>query len=211
MRITKYAHACFTVEDNGEVLVVDPGHWTTNFVVPENVVGVIITHEHADHLNKDLLKAIRDKNPKAAFYAHEDVAAQLEEFEAQPVVANEGMKAGAFELEFFGGKHAAIKSDWPQIANLGVLINGHLYYPGDSFSVPEGRQVEILALPVAAPWMKFSEAADFLTAIKPKIVFPTHDVILSDAGKSLADSMVGGVAESVGAKYQRIDDSPLEA
>ena len=48
MRITKYGHACVRIEQDGRVLVVDPGVWTE----PEAVTGadaVLITHEHADH------------------------------------------------------------------------------------------------------------------------------------------------------------------
>ena len=56
MKLTKYEHACFTVEDtSGNVLVVDPGSFSKNFVVPNNVVGIVITHEHADHFNTDIL------------------------------------------------------------------------------------------------------------------------------------------------------------
>ncbi len=209
MKITKYEHACFVVEENGESLVVDPGGWTTDLVIPDNVVGVIITHEHADHLNKDYLKVITDGNPDATVIAHERIISQVSEFRSKPVVANEGLKVGHFELEFFGGQHATIADSIPLVPNLGVLINGRLYYPGDSFALPTDRQVEVLALPVAAPWMKISEAMDFLTNVKPKLVFPTHDAILSDTGKALADRLMPPIAEKAGAEYRRLH-KPLE-
>lgn len=209
MKITKYEHACFVVEENGESLVVDPGGWTTDLVIPDNVVGVIITHEHADHLNKDYLKVITDGNPDATVIAHERIISQVSEFRSKPVVANEGLKVGHFELEFFGGQHATIADSIPLVPNLGVLINGRLYYPGDSFALPTDRQVEVLALPVAAPWMKISEAMDFLTNVKPKLVFPTHDAILSDTGKALADRLMPPIAEKADAEYRRLH-KPLE-
>lgn len=211
MKITKYEHACFVVEQDGDALVVDPGNWTTNLVVPDNVVAVVITHEHPDHVDTNHLHAIVAKNPNAVVVAPESVVAQLHDFKTQAVVANEGIKIGHFELEFFGGQHATIAANMPAIANLGVLINGTLYYPGDSFALPEDRQVALLALPVSAPWMKFSEAAEFAAALRPAKMFPTHDAILSPAGKSLADTMFGRVADSIASQYQRIDDTPLEA
>jgi len=42
--------------------------------------------------------------------------------------------------------------------------------------------VEILALPVAGPWMKISEAIDYALEIKPKVVFPVHDGALKILG-----------------------------
>lgn len=208
MKITKYEHACFVVEDSDQSLVVDPGGFTTDFVAPDNVVGIVITHEHADHLDETHLKAILQKNPGAVIVAHPDVTAQLDGLKTHDALPNEGFKVGSFELEFFGGKHAVIFPDTPPISNLGVMINGRIYYPGDSFTLPE-RPVEILALPVAAPWLKIGETMEFLTAVKPKLAFPTHDAILSDVGKSLPDRMLPSVAQKVGAEYRRLRE-PLE-
>lgn len=211
MKITKFEHACFVVEHEGTVLIVDPGGWTTNLVIPDNVAAIVITHAHPDHIDPKLLTAITEKNPDAVIIADNSVTNQLVDFKTQTIVANEGVKAGNFELEFFGGQHATISPDIPVIANLGVLINGTVYYPGDSFALPDDRHVAVLALPVSAPWMKFSEAAEFATKLRPAKMFPTHDAILSPAGKSLADTMFGRVAGSIASQYQRIDDTPLEA
>jgi hypothetical protein len=54
--------------------------------------------------------------------------------------------------------------------------------------------------------MKISEAFDFLTAIKPRLAFPTHDAIASQAGKDLADTMTPPFATKVGATYQRLHE-----
>ncbi len=208
MKITKFEHACFVVEQDGKSLIVDPGGYTTDLVIPDNVVAVVITHNHTDHYNDDHLRQIASKNPDAVIVGLAEVTSQFGDLKTQPVVANEGIKIGEFELEFFGGQHAVIIDGIPVIGNLGVMINSRLYYPGDSFSVPD-KPVEILALPVAAPWMKFSESIEFLRSVKPKLAFPTHDAILSTDGKNLPDMMTPRFAEKIGTEYKRLVE-PLE-
>jgi L-ascorbate metabolism protein UlaG (beta-lactamase superfamily) len=209
MKLTKYEHACFTVEKDGKLLVVDPGGWTTDLGAPENVVAIVITHEHPDHFDVNALGAIISHNPDATIYAHENITRQFgDTLPNNAVVAGEGIEVGPFRLEFYGGEHAVIHPSMPVAPNLGVMVNGTLYYPGDSFVQPD-RTVDTLALPVAAPWLKISETFDFLSAVKPHLAFPTHDVILSKIGQGLADRMVSGVADTAGITYQRLTD-PIE-
>lgn len=210
MKITKFGHACFIVEQDGESLIVDPGEYSLDLVIPENVVGIVVTHEHADHVSKEILQSIVDRNPQASIFAHQDVIAKLDGLSTQVAEAGDKLAVGNFSLEFFGGQHAIIAKEWPIFANLGVMINGKLYYPGDSFTVPD-KNVELLALPISAPWLKISESMDFLRTVRPKFAFPTHDAILSDIGKAMIDRMMSTTAQNVGTTYQRIDDTPLEA
>ncbi len=91
-----------------------------------------------------------------------------------------------------------------------MLIDEHLYYPGDSFAIPEGVQIKELALPASAPWLKISEAMNFLAQIKPEFTFPTHDAILSDDGKQLVDRLLGSVASGQNTQYKRLDGQTIE-
>lgn len=209
MKLTKYEHACFTLEKAGKLLIVDPGAYTTDLGAPENVVAIVVTHNHADHFDPNALGAIIAHNPDAVIYAPHDVTEQLgETLPNQAVSAGEHLDATPFSLEFFGGKHATIHPDLPHPINLGVMIDDRLYYPGDSYTNP-AKPVEILALPTAAPWMKMEEAFDFLMEIKPRLAFPTHDALSSDIGKSMPDNMMPMFAEKVGATYQRLTE-PLD-
>lgn len=203
MKLTKYSHACLVLEKDGQSLVIDPGIWSTDFVVPENVVGVVVTHEHQDHCDAEKLQSIVEKNPEAVIYAHQAVVDKLDNLPTQSVESSKIVHVGDFELEFCGGEHAVIHGSWPRFANLGVMVDEVFYYPGDSFTPPPS-QVAVLALPASAPWMKFSEAMDFLVSVKPERAFPTHDAILSETGQALADSMFGQVAEQTGTSYARI-------
>lgn len=203
MNITKYNHACLVIEKGGQRLVIDPGVWSDDFVAPENVAGIIITHEHPDHLDIEKLEAITELSPSAIVYAHPDVVAKIEGHASRAVRADEVLKIDDFTLRFTGGQHAAIHSSYPTVANLGVVIDDALYYPGDSFSLPDAT-IHTLALPVAAPWLKISEVMNFLDTVKPIKVFPTHDAILSQTGQELVDRMLSTAAKQTGARYERL-------
>lgn len=211
MKLTKFQHACFVIEKDGANLVVDPGEYSRDFIVPHNVVAVVITHEHADHLSEKHMQDILQANPKATIIAHESIVGRYTNYAA--LAAKPGVEpiaVGPFALRFFGGTHLPVSETAQMPPNLGVLIDDALYYPGDSFVVPEGIQVNTLALPASAPWMKMSDAMSFLTQIKPSLAFPTHDAILSDDGKGLADFWLGGVAAAQNTLYKRLDGSTIE-
>lgn len=193
------------VELDDQTLILDPGVFTTNLAIPSTVVAVVITHQHQDHLSNDHLETIVAQNPKVVFIGHQDVMSQVQHDNVKTVIAGQTVTIGPFELAFFGGSHAEIHSSLPPIANLGVMINDSVYYPGDSFAVPDNKHVQLLALPVAAPWMKISEAVEFVRAIKPVRAFPTHDAILSDTGKALVDRLIPQLTETTGTHYERID------
>lgn len=203
MKLTKFEHACFTLEHDDEVLVIDPGSLTTDFLAPENVVGVIITHSHRDHFDPELLASILDKNPDAIIITNSEVASTIEVFQTKIIQAGDKTEVGSFSLQFFGGRHARIHHTIAPIQNIAVLINELVYYPGDSFTLP-GTSVDTLALPASAPWMKLSEAMDFLNLIKPRLAFPTHDAILSNSGREIADRLLDSVASTQGITYTRL-------
>jgi len=209
MELTKYEHACFTVEKDGKTIVVDPGAFTTDFSVPEQVVAVIITHEHGDHLDTDQLSEIVAKNPDTVILAPQDVTAKLSTFETRTVHGGDSFALSGFDLDFYGDDHAVIHPDMHKAQNVGVLIEDRLYFPGDSFAVPD-KSVDTLALPVSAPWMKVSEAIEFMKTIGARLTFPTHDALLSSIGKDVTDRMIGSFAETAGTEYRRIDGETIE-
>lgn len=205
MKLTKYAHACFTIEKDDQLLVVDPGNLSADFIAPERVIGVVVTHEHGDHFDLEQLAAIADKNPEMVIIAHESVTSKIEALETKTVsVVGDTLTVGAFNLEFFGGLHAPIHRSFPVVANLGIMINELLYYPGDSFTLP-GKSVDTLALPAGAPWLKIGDAIDFLEQASPRFAFPTHDAVLSNEGKEINDQMLTIIAKKNNIIYKRLN------
>lgn len=210
MKLTKYEHACLVIEKDGASLVVDPGVYTHDFIAPDHIAAIIITHEHPDHFDEKLIHALLEANPKATIIAHESISGKFTNYTNVAAKVGELYTIGPFTLQFFGGQHASIGETIPVPPNLGVLIDSRLYYPGDSFTIPGGVQVRELALPASAPWLKISESMAFLAQIHPEFAFPTHDAILSPEGKALVDTMLGAVAGGQNTQYKRLDGSVIE-
>jgi L-ascorbate metabolism protein UlaG (beta-lactamase superfamily) len=200
MQITKYQHACLVVEEAGEQLVIDPGVLAE---LPElsAVSAVLITHIHADHLHVPNLQKLAASNPDLTLYAIDEVLAELNELEVTKVTIQPGetVANGSLTLEFFGGEHEIIYQQVP-CKNVGVLVNNTLYYPGDSYALPN-KPVEIVAFPAAAPWLKVSEAIEFLKAVKPKRAFPTHNGTLSEFGEQVNYHYTKLALEEMNAKF----------
>ena len=209
MELTKYEHACFTVEKDGKCIVVDPGYLTTDFSISENIIAIIITHDHGDHFSEDQIANIISKNPTAVIIGPQEVTTKLSSYETRTVHGGDSFAVEGFDLDFYGDTHATVHPELPIGQNVGVLIEDRLYYPGDSFTIPE-KSVDTLALPVAAPWLKIDDAIEFMKSIGARFTFPTHDAILSTSGKQFADSMLGHFAEVAGTEYRRIDGTTIE-
>lgn len=201
MRLTKLEHAALVIEHSGDKLYIDPGKFTTPITESAGAVAIVVTHEHDDHWTPEQLKRIVDANPGVRIFGPAGVAAAASDFAVETVAAGDEVEVGPFRLRFFGGKHAQIHPSIPIIDNLGVLVNDVLYYAGDSFTVPEGVAVDVLAAPAAAPWMKISEAMDYVQAVAPRRAFPTHEMLLSQAGKALSNTRLGWAVEQGGGRF----------
>ncbi|GAA1753396.1 MBL fold hydrolase [Agromyces humatus] len=201
MRLTKLEHAALVIEDSGDLLFIDPGKFTTPITESAGAAAVVITHQHDDHWTPDQLRRILEANTAVRIFGPAGVAAAASDFDVEVVDAGDEVEAGPFRLRFFGGKHAVIHRSIPVIDNVGVLVNDALYYGGDSFALPEGVAVEVLAAPAAAPWMKISEAMDYVEAVAPRRAFPTHEMLLSQAGKALSNTRLAWATEQGGGEY----------
>jgi L-ascorbate metabolism protein UlaG (beta-lactamase superfamily) len=184
MRITKIGHCCLLIETKGLRILTDPGTYSTKQDEVTGVNVILITHEHADHLHIDSLKRVLAKNPEARIVTNNAVASILREEGVGDMIIVENGEVSAIEsIQFagFGDEHATIYPEWNNVQNTGYLIDNKLFYPGDAFTDPE-CPVDVLALPVAGPWMKISEAVDYAKKLKPRVCFPVHDGILKSPG-----------------------------
>lgn len=189
MRITKFGHACVRIEHDGATIVVDPGMFTE----PEALDGagaVLITHEHADHYSIDLLR-----RSEAPVYTIAAVATKIREdgpdvAERTTVVGpGQGFEAAGLPVSVVNEKHAIIHSDLPHFDNSGYLITAgeqRLFHPGDALDGP-GQDVDVLFVPVSAPWARSAELIDFARRVKAPSNVAIHDRIYSEAGSAIFD------------------------
>lgn len=179
MKITKFGHSCLLVEEGGARILIDPGDYADIPHELPNIDVVLITHEHKDHFSIDALKNVLENNPGVIILTHNSVARILDNESIVCEIINDGdvYVVKNTTIKSFGVEHACIHSDLPKIQNTGFLVAGRFFHPGDSFFVPP-EKVEILALPVAGPWMKISEAVDYAKFVMPSIVVPIHDGML---------------------------------
>lgn len=201
MRLTKLEHAALVLEEAGRKLFIDPGSYTTAITEGTQAVAIVITHEHADHWTPEQLDRIIDMSPDVQIFAPAGVAAAASTHQITVVKSGDLVDVGPFTLRFFGEKHAIIHPSIPVIDNVGVLVNDELYYGGDSFSIPDGVPVKVLAVPANAPWLKISEVMDYVTDVAPERSFPTHEMLLSRAGKELANVRIKWATEQTGGEF----------
>ncbi|HUB93520.1 MAG TPA: MBL fold metallo-hydrolase [Verrucomicrobiae bacterium] len=205
MKITKYGHACMVIEEQGKNLVIDPNIYAADLPSISNVVAIVITHAHGDHYSPELVARILSDNPGAVIYGTSEVVAVAEKnaIKVTAVEAGQSVETTSFQITFFGGRHAYIFKETPQNENVGMLVNGKFYYPGDSFDTPGDIHPEVLALPVSGPWLKIGEAMEFLAKVAPtKLCIPTHDGMLSQSGLQINERMLPAICEQSGATLQ---------
>jgi L-ascorbate metabolism protein UlaG (beta-lactamase superfamily) len=205
MRVTKFEHAALTLVDSGRTVVIDPGSFTAPLGQLDGVVAIVLTHEHPDHWTADHLDRILDKFPDTPIFAPEGVARAAAGYPSTVVKPGDRITVEPFTFEFFGGTHAVIHSSIPDIDNVGVLVNDEFYYPGDSYAVPEDREVKLLAAPVGAPWLKIGEAMDFVLAVAPRRAFGTHDMTLSVRGRDMGRMRLKWATEQGGGEFLALD------
>jgi len=197
MKLTKKSHACIRLEKNGQTLVLDPGGFSEEDAAA-GADAILVTHEHADHFDEGQLRAALDANPAAEIWTLASVAEQLSAaFPGRVHTVGHGdtFTAAGFDVQVHGELHAVIHPDIPRITNVGYLVDGSVFHPGDALTVPD-HPVDTLLLPVMAPWSKLSEVVDYVREVKPQRAYDIHDALLTDLARPIYDRMVGGLGGS---------------
>ncbi len=190
MLLTKFGHSCVRLEKDGARLVIDPGIWAGPDVLAE-ASAVLITHEHVDHFDEEAVRAALTADSGLRLWASESVASQLAEFSAQVRAVHHGdtFDAAGFDVHVYGSDHALLDKAIPIVPNTGFAINGEIFHPGDSFTVPADK-IPTLLVPVSAPWLKFSDVADYIRTVAPERGYWIHDALLNGKGANLLTNLL---------------------
>lgn len=215
MRITSYGHSCLHIREGDASVLIDPGGYSSGHESLTGLTAILVTHQHGDHADPGVIAQLLHANPDAELYAEAQAATVLSgkwgEGMTRPIVI--ARPAERFDVgvtvEVVGGDHAIIHRDIPRVGNVGFILDGRLYHPGDALFVPD-VPVEVLALPAAAPWMATKEAIDYLRRVDPAIAFPIHDAILSAVGREVVRRLIRTTAPQ-GCRWIEIEQRvPIE-
>jgi L-ascorbate metabolism protein UlaG (beta-lactamase superfamily) len=194
VELTHLGHACLLVELDGARVLIDPGGFSHGFEELTGLDAVLITHRHPDHLDVERLPALLDANDGAELIAEPETAAELTKvgIQARPLHAGDRTTVAGVPLQGAGGQHAVIHPDVPRVGNVGMLLGtsraaggtGLLLHPGDAYDVTP-PDVDLLALPLWAPWAKVAETVEYLRAVRPAVAVPVHEGPLQPPARSI--------------------------
>ncbi|GAB3748223.1 MBL fold metallo-hydrolase [Yimella radicis] len=196
MKITHLGHACLLVEYADARMLIDPGSFSD--VAAVSVVdAVLITHQHADHLDVPKLRGVLERNPDASVFADTGSLKTLQENDIQATEnrAGQSFEIGSVRVTPIGQQHAEIHPYVDRIPNLGLMfqVEGEptLFHPGDALDGQPLDRIDILAVPVSAPWGAVKETIAFVRRIAPREIVPIHDGTLSEAGRAMYLQHIG--------------------
>ena len=202
MQLTKHGHACVVLSEDDRRLVVDPGAFTADEAWA-GASALLITHEHADHLVPARVRAALDADPALEVWSNPTVAALLDHPRVHAVGAGDTFTAAGFDVSVHGEWHAVIHPDLPRVRNVGFLVEGRVFHPGDALTVPEVA-VPTLLLPVHAPWSRTAELIDHLRAVGAERAYAVHDGLLNDTGLGVVGGLLGERGPGQPTPYSRL-------
>ncbi|GAB3912260.1 MBL fold metallo-hydrolase [Microlunatus endophyticus] len=205
MNITHLGHAAVLVETGDARILIDPGNMEAGWQDLVDLDAILVTHQHADHLDPEQVPALIKANPGAALVVEPSIldlagtevagVGRVPELPGARVLApDDKIAIGSVTITAAGGQHAIIHRDIPRVGNVGFLLSAEgeptLFHPGDSYEyAPQG--VDILAYPSFGPWGALKEGIDFARAVGAGRGFPIHDALLSETGRAM---MVGRIS-----------------
>jgi L-ascorbate metabolism protein UlaG (beta-lactamase superfamily) len=216
VKITRFGHAALLVEVSDTRILIDPGTFSSDDTFAlTGLAAIVVTHQHPDHVDQGRLPQLLEGNPDAMLLADPQTAAMLEVGGWLENADGRETVLGGITLRGIGSTHAEITPQLPRVNNVGVLVSAPgeptLFHPGDTYEyVPAG--VDVLALPLSAPWAKVSETIDFVQRVGPRTMFPIHDRTISDVAYPLYwghSTNFGGVEDA--RKLGQADSTTIDA
>lgn len=182
LKITLIGHATLMFTFGGKIIHIDPVSRVADYSQLPRADLILITHEHGDHLDPDVIERIRT----------DDTVIILTEKCAEKVNGGVIMKNGQTKKALGLTIEAIPAYNIIHKQNSGVAFhpkgegNGYVitfgdkrvYVAGDTENTPEMKtlkNIDVAFLPMNVPYtMVPAMVADAVRAFKPKIIYPYH-------------------------------------
>jgi L-ascorbate metabolism protein UlaG (beta-lactamase superfamily)/catechol 2,3-dioxygenase-like lactoylglutathione lyase family enzyme len=178
MRLTRWSHACVTLEHGGRRLALDPGVWSEPRAL-EGADAVLVSHEHGDHVDVTRLE-------ESGLPVWAPRGADLGGLPYTPLDPAQALTVAGFEVSTVGGAHAAVVPGQEVCANLGYVVTADgesVYHPGDALALPD-VPINTLLVPMQGNWLKTVEAIEFVRAVGPDRAVGIHDAMVNDRARA---------------------------
>lgn len=197
MKLTKYGHACIRLDADGAgvgAVVIDPGNYSEVETALAGASFVLVTHEHADHVDVPKVAATMRANSGMRLWANAPVVAALEAggapaVQLTTVTPGDWLDVPGWIIRAEGGWHKPIRSGMPRFRNLTYTVTadgGTVYHPGDSLDLPY-VPVDVLCVPISGPWLSLGEAIDYVHDAEARLAVAIHDSLNTEIGSKLWD------------------------
>ena len=170
-------HAALLIEAAETRILIDPGVLSADAAFDlEDLDAIVVTHQHPDHLDRERVGGLLERNESAALLCDPETAELVEDGDWMPHSHDDETMVGGLTVLGVGAQHAEIVPALPRVANTGVLVGADgeptLFHPGDSYEHAPGG-VDVLAVPLSAPWAKLAETVEFVHRVSPRTLFPS--------------------------------------
>lgn len=182
LNITFIGHGSLMMTFGGEIIYIDPYSRLADYTKLPKADLVLLTHDHADHLDQTALQSIRTSDTRVV----------LPPVCADKVQGGTVMKNGDtrtmlnFEVKAIPAYNVVHKRDNGQVYHPKGVGNGYvltfgntrIYVAGDTENIPEMKalqNIDCAFLPMNLPYTMTPEmVADAAKTFKPKILYPYH-------------------------------------